>query len=316
MAIQFAVSSSSIKQGQERSTCRRGATGRRRTRSQGCAYRPSHAGQSRCASHDWAETNKQVVKLLPLVRRVALQFRGHLPSHVELDDLVSDGTVGLIEAVRKYDPAKGVSIESYARYRIRGAILDSLREQDHASRDMRRRIKQVESTWQKLELRLGRPAGDVEMARELGLSLEQWYRRAAELRRLGFEGSVARIPPESARRVNEEDLPASPEGSPFELCYQSEQRDLLSQALRCLTERERRIITLYYKESMTMKQIGRLLKIDESRVSQLRSGAMTRLHRRVADMIRRPSVSAGSTCLHGDDRIQSESTDALCAAGQ
>ena len=229
---------------------------------------------------------------MPLVKRIAVQLRGHLPSHVELDDLISDGTVGLIDAVRKFDPSKGVTIESYARHRIRGAILDSLRDQDHASRDMRRKIKKIESTCRRLEHRLGRPAGDGEMARAMGLNLAQWYERVAELQRLGFEGSGSRIPQEMSRRVNEEDLPATQRDSPFELCYRREQRDLLSRALGCLAERERLIIMLYYKDQWTMKQIGEQLGIDESRVSQLHSAAMARLRIRVADMLRRPCASA------------------------
>lgn len=227
-----------------------------------------------------------VVKLLPLVKRVALQLRGRLPAHVELDDLISDGTVGLIDAVRKFDPAKRVTIESYARYRIRGAILDSLRDQDHASRDMRRRIKKIESTCQELERRLGRPAEDAEMAAAMGLTLQQWYERVGELQRLGYEGTGSRIPQEYNRRINEEDLPAGKDDNPFDLCYRREQRDLISRALGCLTERERSIITLYYKEARTMKQIGARLGIDESRVSQLHSAATVRLRSRVADMLR------------------------------
>jgi RNA polymerase sigma factor FliA len=239
-----------------------------------------------------------VVKLLPLVKRVALNLRGHLPAHVELDDLISDGTVGLIDAVRKFDPARGVTIESYARYRIRGAILDSLRDQDHASRDMRRRMKKIESTCQGLEHRFGRPAEDPEIAAALGLSLKQWYQRVAELQRIGFEGTASRIPQESNRRINEEDLPAGQDDNPFAMCYRREQRDLLANVLGCLAERERSIITLYYKEARTMKQIGARLGIDESRVSQLHSAAIVRLRGRVAKMLR-PAPGGTGHCRAG-----------------
>lgn len=250
-----------------------------------CATGDPRPAQRHGSVHEFSSTNDLVVKLAPLVKRMALQLRGRLPAHVELDDLVSDGTVGLIDAVRKFDPAKGVTIESYARYRIRGAMLDSLRDQDYASRDMRRRVKKVESTCQALERRLGRPPEDAEMAKAMGMGLERWHERAAELQRLGFEGTGPRLFQESSKRVNEEDLPASPDDNPHELCYRGEQRDLLSRALRCLSERERSIIALYYKNALTMKQIGSRLGIDESRVSQLHSGAISRLRSRVAGMV-------------------------------
>lgn len=297
MAIQFVVPSSSIAVRENMKAHRRDASGGKRTSSHVCVSRPLRRGQRCGAPHSGADPNEEVVRLLPLVRRVAIQFQVRLPAYLELDDLVSDGTVGLIDAVRKFDPAKGVSIESYARYRIRGAILDSLREQDRASRDTRRRIKKIESTSQDLERRLGRPAGDPEMAEAMGLSLEQWYHRIADLGRLGFEGSVSRIPMETVRRVNEDELPAPSDCSPFVFCYHGEQRELLSRALRCLTERERSVIKLYYRESSTMKQIGRLLGVDESRVSQIHSGAMAKLRGRIADMLRcPPRARRGSTC--------------------
>jgi RNA polymerase sigma factor FliA len=270
---------------------RRRATGKCR-RSQVCPTSNPRPAQRRGPSHDWSSSNELVLKLMPLVKRVALQLRGRLPAHVELDDLVSDGTVGLIDAVRKFDPARRVTIESYARYRIRGAILDSLRDQDHASRDMRRRIKKVESTCSELERRLGRPAEDAEVARAMGLSLSRWHQRAAELQRLGFEGRGSRVSPDACRRIHEEDLPASPEDNPFALCYRREQMDLLSLVLRRLTERQRSIIAFYYKDALTMKEIGSRLGIDESRVSQLHSGALARLRSRVAARLR--PVPAGT----------------------
>ncbi|MGA8183699.1 MAG: FliA/WhiG family RNA polymerase sigma factor [Terriglobia bacterium] len=292
MAIQLIDSSCAVPKCHEKPECRqRHAAGKSR-HSQLCATGGQRTTPSRGPLHDRGNSNDRVVKLLPLVRRVALNLRGHLPAHVELDDLISDGTVGLIDAVRKFDPARGVTIESYARYRIRGAILDSLRDQDHASRDMRRRMKKIESTCQGLEHRFGRPAEDPEMAAAMGLSLKQWYRRVAELQRIGFEGTASRIPQEFNRRINEEDIPAAEAGSPFELCYRHEQTDLLSCALGRLTERERRIMTLYYKQAQTMKQIGACLGIDESRVSQLHSAAIVRLRSRIADMLRRVAGGA------------------------
>jgi RNA polymerase sigma factor for flagellar operon FliA len=293
VAIQFEVSSGRAQQDQDNRGCGVPQRARKPHRSQLCSSPRPHPTQSRGPSHDWSSANDLVVKLLPLVKRVALQMRGRLPANVELDDLVSDGTVGLIDAVRKFDPAKGVTIESYARHRIRGAILDSLRNQDYASRDMRRRIKKVESTCQALERRLGRPAEDAEMAKAMGLSLKKWYVRVAELGRIGFEGTGSKIPQEFARRVDEKDLPAPRDENPFALCYQREQNELLSRALGRLADRERLIITFYYKDGLTMRQIGSRLGIDESRVSQLHSSAIRRLRSRVAEMLHRVSRGTG-----------------------
>lgn len=316
MAIQLVDSSSTIQKRNDQQECRPRQAAGKSSRNQPCSTGDERAAQSRGPAHDWGGFNDKVVKLLPLVKRVALKLRGHLPAHVELDDLISEGTVGLIDAVRKFDPAKGVTIESYACYRIRGAILDSLRGQDHASRDMRRRMKKIENTCQCLERRLGRPAEDAEIAAAMGLSLEQWYERVAELQRIGFEGTAARIPQEFNKRIDEENLPAAPDDNPFEQCYRREQRDILSSALSCLAERERAIIQLYYKEAQTMKQIGTRLGIDESRVSQLHSGAMVRLRSRVAGMLRpapkgttryrapRAPVLRGPACRPAGERQQ------------
>ena len=187
---------------------------------------------------------------------------------------MSAGALGLIDAVRKFDPGKGVTIESYARLRIRGAILDSLRGDDPASRDMRRKIKKIETVSRNLAFQLGRAPGDGDIARAMGLSLAEWYDMVSELQQLGLEGTGANIFREVRQRVDEEILVAQHADDPYSSCYRREQKDLLNQALLCLTGRERELMRLYYQESLTMKQIGARLGIDESRVSQLHSAAL------------------------------------------
>lgn len=299
MTVQFAVPSSPVQQREDKQGERWSQASTKSCRSRVCPKRTSRVTRRRGPLHDGTNSNDLVVKLLPLVKRVALHLRGQLPAHVELDDLVSEGTIGLLDAVRKFDPARGVAIESYARHRIRGAVLDSLRDQDHVSREMRRRIKQIESTCQALELQLGRPAGDAEIAEAMGFSLARWYERMAVLQRLGFEGPGSRISQGANKWVDEESLPAGMEGNPFVLCYRREQRDLLSRAVAGLTERERSIMILYYKDLLTMKQIGARLGIDESRVSQLHSTALARLRSGVSGMLRRPAVISRRTRLQG-----------------
>jgi RNA polymerase sigma factor for flagellar operon FliA len=284
VAIQFA-STAQLRARPDKHVCRENNSPARSSRMHVCSNRKSRTIVRRGPSHGQVDLDNPIVSMMPLVKRVALQFRGHLPPHVELDDLVSAGVLGLIDAVRKFDPTKGVTIESYARFRIRGAILDSLRDVDPASRDMRRKIKKIELACQNLEFQLGRPASDAEMAHAMGLSLEKWYEMGTELQRLGFEGVGEKNFQEIKQRVDEENIAAGPADDPFELCYRREQCDILGRALQCLTERERSIMTLYYQDALTMKQIGARLGIDESRVSQLHSAALTRLRARVSAMV-------------------------------
>lgn len=226
-----------------------------------------------------------VARLLPLVKRTALQMREHLPAHVDVDDLVGTGVLGLLDAVRKFDAGKRVKLESYARYRIRGAILDGLRSLDSASRDMRKKNKKVEKVYRELESQLGRPVTDPEMAEALGISLPKWYSIVQELQAVGINWlrPAWYVPPQAPV---EECLVADDRENPFDLCYRREQRDLLNQAIARLPERERTIVSLYYTQDLTMKEIAERLDIDESRVSQLHSGALARLRMRVQAMIR------------------------------
>jgi len=229
------------------------------------------------------ESQNLLLLMAPLVKRVAFEMRQHLPPHVEMDDLVGAGTLGLVDALRKFDPSRKVKLESYARHRIRGGILDALRTLDPASRDMRRRARKVETTYRELEARLGRPVHDEEMARALGISLKVWHRWAQEVHALGADGwpRWEAAPTPGKLPAREEGWMAVPQENPFDLCYRREQRDLVARALSRLPERERLIVTLYYQQDLTMKEIAARLEVDESRVSQLHAEALERLKARV-----------------------------------
>lgn len=246
------------------------------------------------------ERDGAVVKLLALVRRVAFEMHEHLPAHVEVDDLAGAGALGLLDAVRKFDARKHVKIETYARHRIRGAILDSLRSLDTASRDMRRKNKKAERVYRELEARAGRPVNDAEMARALGISLKKWYRTVQELQTMGIDWLRPTQMPDTPL-PDVQDLPAGNADNQIDLCYRREQRELLVRALEQLSERERTVVTLYYDQEMTMKDIGSQLGVDESRVSQLHSAAVAHLRNRIQTMLRPSRPSVGTT-QSGSDR--------------
>jgi RNA polymerase sigma factor for flagellar operon FliA len=262
----------------------------RRTAAKGLRTVP-HAGSSVTTAVRRQESDATVVKLLSLVKRVAFEMREHLPSHVEVDDLAGAGVLGLLDAVRRFDVRKHVKIETYARHRIRGAILDSLRSLDTASRDMRRKNKTAERVYHELQTKAGRPVGDDEIAQALGISLKKWYSAVQELQTMGMDWLRPMQIPESPM-ADVTELPADNQKNQMEICYRREQRDLLARALTRLSERERTVVTLYYEQEMTMKEIGEQLGIDESRVSQLHSAAIAHLRNRVQSMLRssRPSV--------------------------
>jgi RNA polymerase sigma factor for flagellar operon FliA len=237
--------------------------------------------------------------MVPLVKRVAFEMRQHLPCYVEMDDLVGAGTLGLVDALRKFDPSRKVKIESYARHRIRGGILDALRSLDPATRDLRRRARKVEKAYRDLEARLGHPAKDEDVAQELGISLKVWHRWAREIHTLGFDGwrgsetaAMACTPATKVKPwidVHQE--------NPFDLCYRREQRELLNRALARLPERERLIMRLYYQQTLTMKQIAVRLAVDESRVSQLHSEALQRLKSLLKISLRPPRQPALTSAM-------------------
>jgi RNA polymerase sigma factor for flagellar operon FliA len=258
--------------------------------------RSVHTKECRDNTHDqkWQDL---VVELLPLVKRVAFKIRQHLPSHVEMDDLVADGVLGLLDALAKFDSNKRVKLESYARHRIRGAILDGLRRADPATRDLRRMKNNVQQLYCGLESRLGRPVRDEEMAGALGMSLARWHDTLNRIEGVGLDCGGRRLTAgPTSRSVGQQAEPGLLQDNAadaFDLCVRSEQREIVGRALPRLRERERRIIGLYYHHELTMKQIADHLGVDESRVSQLHSAALAQLGTGVVSLLKpRLAISA------------------------
>ena len=213
--------------------------------------------------------------------------------NVRLAGVVGAGTMGLLDAAQKFDVRRKVKMESYARHRIRGAILDGLRSLDTASRDLRKKSKKLEETARALQSKLHRPVEGEEMAQALGLSLDAWHRSRPHLKAAGL-GCLHRMQEPSLTPACVDALVAPDQKNQFDLCYHRECRDIANQALACLPERERKIVFQYHLQEMTMKEIGSKLGIDESRVSQLHSAAIERLRLSAKAVLERNRILSAS----------------------
>jgi RNA polymerase sigma factor for flagellar operon FliA len=229
------------------------------------------------------EQERVLLEHLPIVRFLARRIHERLPQHVDIEDLVSAGVVGLMDAFSKFDPSKKVQFRSYAQFRIRGAILDSLRTLDWSPRDLRRKGRAVEEAIRVLTAKMGRAPGEGEVASEMGLGLEQYQQLLGELK--GLE--IGTLHMERNEDSGEEELayvPGKPEEDPLFHCLRSELEERLTDAIACLPERERMVMTLYYYEEMTMREIGLALGVVESRVSQVHASAVVHLRAALKDL--------------------------------
>ncbi len=204
------------------------------------------AAQAYHGVHNEAERERVLMEQLPQVRYIARRIHERLPRHVPFEDLVHAGVVGLIDALNKFDQSKHVQFSSYAKFRIRGAILDSLRDLDWSPRELRRKGRLVESAYAQLSGRLGRAPTENELAREMGLELRELQALLAELD--GLELGSLHV--DSSRDGRDEDLTehlaGDPEDNPFTSCLRSEMKNILQQAISELPEKERQVLALYY----------------------------------------------------------------------
>lgn len=221
------------------------------------------------------DKEQYVVKFAPLVRRIAYHFMAKLPPSVQVDDLIQVGMIGLLDAVGNYDSSQGAQFETFAVQRIRGAMLDELRQGDWLPRSARKALRQIESAISRLEQRHGRPPSESELAAELGIGL-------TEYQQMLLDGHGTRL-------FHYEDFQADDEegfldrhyvgdgGNPLEILEGEGFRAQLVASIGALPEREKLVMGMYYEEELNLKEIGAVLGVSESRVCQLHSQAVARL---------------------------------------
>lgn len=213
-----------------------------------------------------------VLEHLRLVKAIAVNMHEKLPVHVDLDDLVQAGIIGLFDAANKFDTGRQDTFSVYAKHRIRGAILDSLRQLDWASRDTRRKHRQVEAAKHDLAATLFRAPTEAEVAEKLGMNMDRWHATMLDLENIGPVSADTR--PNQADDLPAMDFPSTRETQPDFICVQEELRSTLGEAIKALPERYREVVRLYYIDDCTMKEIGGALCINESRVSQIHKRAL------------------------------------------
>lgn len=220
-----------------------------------------------------------ILKHLPQIKYIAQRVSAKLPAHVDVKDLVSAGVLGLLAAIANFDPSRGVKFKTYAELRIKGQILDSLRCLDWAPRSLRKKSKQLERTYKELEQRLGRPATDTEVCEAMEISLAEFHRLLDEIKGLTL-GSYQDLTSQEEGKNNEpvvQGVPDARQVDPYSLYHNEEVRFMLSKAIDALPTKERLVLALYYCDELVMREIGIILNVNESRVSQLHTKAMLRL---------------------------------------
>lgn len=221
--------------------------------------------------------NELVEQYAYLVKRIAYHMVGRLPASVDVDDLIQAGMIGLLDASGHYDPSQGASFETYASIRIRGSMLDELRRNDWAPKSLHRRSRELTDAIQRVESRTGCAAQDQEIAEELGVPLDDYFQLLQESssnRMVSFE-ELNEITGERFQQLDESSVPA-------EQLQRQEFRQHLAEAIAKLPERERIVLALYYDREINLKEIGAVLNVSESRVSQIMSKAHALLRARLS----------------------------------
>jgi RNA polymerase sigma factor for flagellar operon FliA len=226
------------------------------------------------------ERERLILQHLPQVRLIARRIQERLPENISLEDLISTGVIGLIAAIDNFDPSHNVKLKTYAEYKIRGAILDSLRGLDWAPRQKRRQAKRIEAAISTAEQRLKRAPDEQEIAEELEISLEEYHERLVEIRGLNI-ASLEYTTGEHGKDLLHY-LPDADDNLPSKVLEKSELERLLAEGIDGIPKMERTVLGLYYQEELTLREIAQVVKLHESRISQLKSQAILRLRSHMA----------------------------------
>lgn len=237
------------------------------------------------------DRNELVMQELSTVYYIAARLRERLPQQVELEDLVSAGVIGLLEASRSFDPSKKAQFKTFAKFRIRGAILDSLREVDWGSRYVRRRGREISDVTAALQAKLGRKPTEEEIAEEMNIDVDRLRKLIADLDALHISGQEMCVSGDEGESLDLIESASTDDPDPFDLCLQGEMKEHLAEAISTLSEREQLILSLYYREELTMKEIAEIVGVALSRVSQIRQASIVKL-RQLLDRVKQRPVAA------------------------
>jgi RNA polymerase sigma factor FliA len=230
------------------------------------------------AANDKAAQSRLVVAHASLVKRIAYHLMARLPPSVQVDDLIQAGMIGLLEASKSYDASQGASFETYAGIRIRGAMLDEIRRGDWAPRSLHRKVRQIAEAVRTIEAKEGRDARGAEIAEHLNISLDEYHELLlASVNHRIF--SIDELPsPSDITKGTSDGIPA-----PHEVAENEDFRNALERAIASLPERERLVMSLYYKDELNLRETGQVLGVSESRVCQIHAQALVRLKARLAE---------------------------------
>lgn len=240
--------------------------------------RTGEINRHECSSrYNDEEKHQAIHQRMEDVRYIARKIHKGLPYHVSFEDLLHDGVVGLIDAAQKYDLARETSFRTYAKFRIQGAILDSMRQMDLGPRSLRREHRRLERARQKLTTSLGRYPAQSELATELGMSVQKFQRLLAKIESLRVSSLSSETGIDKERRPLIESLRATGESNPLTCLLKSERKDLLLAALEKLSAVDRKVLSLYYFEEYSLKEVGKVMGFSEARASQIRSRAISKV---------------------------------------
>lgn len=239
--------------------------------------RTQKAYRKAAAKANEARRDELILAYAPQIKIIANRLAMRLPPHVEMDDLISAGVIGLMDAIEKFDAQRNIQFKTYAEFRIKGAMLDELRAQDWVPRSVRQKASLLEKAYAEIEQRESRPATDEEVAEALNLDMDEFYRllnRARGISLVSLEGGQE---VDLLSRKILEPLNGEREEDPLNLLKKKEMKEILGNLIDGLPESEKMVLSLYYYEELTMKEIGKVLDITESRVSQIHTQATLRL---------------------------------------